>query len=156
MVSEVYKSILEELGKLPEGHPDRDFLAREQVRFDTYLSPTKKEDLSLVEAQARINKMVQEDNPAEGVSQKVLERNIQMRQLSRKDSVAYLLPVEWLNFAGTVNFLQDNGIYTKEELINTPSSLIIGDGSRKIRGMGPKRTPFVLAMRDLAIAEMRE
>lgn len=114
------------------------------------------EDLSVNAAWKKIQEMVQEDNLVNGgqLSQGFLKRNMQMQESSPENSVARLLPAEWRGFIRTVYLLRRSPFYdTKEKLIDYGSII---KKSRKIQGLGPKTIPFVLAMRDLAIAEVRE
>lgn len=114
------------------------------------------EDLSVDAAMEKIRQMAQEDNLANGgqLSQGFFERNMQMQESSPENSVARLLPAEWRGFCNAVNLLKRGNINTKKDLIKTSNSLILGK-SGKIQRLGPKTIPFVLAMRDLAIAEKK-
>jgi len=170
MVSEVHRLILEELGYLPEG-PDRVFLKREQSRFAKHLAgpkekPIAREDLSLVEAQVRLNKMIQEDNARHpALSKKKEGENINRMNESAEDSIARLLPAEWWRFNRVLNDLAQIKIQTKDQLAALDKDIIMsGYERRKLlknsRGYGPaigeRTVPFILAMRDLAMAEVRD
>lgn len=172
MVSEISISISEKLGKLPEEHPDRVFLAREQARFARHLAgpkekPMAREDLSVAEAQARINRMVQEDNslhPKGRFSEKGHLLNLLRQAKAPENSVERLLPPEWRRFGRVLNDLAQMGIRAKDQLAALDENTIKnGDARRKLvknsggygSTLGERSVPFVLAMRDLAIAEKR-
>ena len=120
------------------------------------------ENLTVAQARAKLQKMVEEDNSGErSLSPKLLRYNIELQESFPENSVVHLLPAEWWAFHRTVNLLRRHKIRTKEQLTAIPDSLIRKGRSSKIEGgrirrLGSKTIPFVVAMRYLAIAEARE
>lgn len=170
MVEQSHRFILKQLRKMTEGDPDRDFLEgigtrlgnRLRAKEETEQSAIDEENLTVDEAWARIQKMTVEDNFGKRpLSLKQLTEHASLQESSPENSVARLLPMDWRGFRSTVHLLFRHDIKTKEQLIAIPSSLIRKGRSSKSRGgkirqLGPKKIPFALAMRDLAIAEARE
>lgn len=169
MVEQSHRFISEQLEKMPEHDPDRDFLKGIGTRLGNRLrrkeeaeqSGIDEENLTVAEAQARLQGMIEKDNASKlPLYGEAIDNITKLQESSPENSVARLLPAEWQGFKRTIYLLNRAGIDTKEKLIDTPIALITRKKStnniQKIRHLGSKTIPFVLAMRDLAIAEARE
>lgn len=62
-----------------------------------------------------------------------------------------LLPVNCRKFATIVNLLERAQIHTKSQLIGLSDFDI-----RELKNVGPEKASYILAMRELAIAEMKQ
>lgn len=156
MAVELGNFISELLERLPNDHPDRTFLERENKRVRKHLPP--EEVIAMDEtmdevagARRKVQKLVDSDIERHGLlSVGILRDHIEKRKAGNDhcgaEFVGNLLPSNCRQFTHIVNILGRNHIVTKSNLIGLSDV-------KRLRGIRHLRGEFILAMRDLAIAE---
>ena len=156
MVEKISRSISEILAELPGDDPDRPFIEKKLTEFRTYLLRPKE---NVQDAIIQIKQLVDEDIGKNGpLRAKVTKTNYKTWELHSdkygQESVTNLLPISSRQFGAIIPLLIRHGMHTKQELVEKlPDD--IQRIRNKLRGVGPYKAKFILAMRDLAIAEKR-
>jgi len=129
---------------------------------DKYISEGEKGlSTDIIKAKKKIQKVVDDYNKPYllGLTDDSLriyaDRNVLYRkwhvELYGDQSITTLLPTELMwDFNNIINPLLRGEIRVKQDLVNSSKRKITS-----IRGVGPVRSKFILAMRDLAIAESK-
>ncbi len=169
MVERSHRFILGQLVAMKKDDPDRDILQNVEGRLRNRLkrkeeeanqSAMERENLSVAQARARLQEIVQQDESLHGgISEQLRKSNLEIQEESPDDSVWRLLPPEYRRFSATMNVLMRNKIETKDQLMALPKSTKKRPGENAWgfrKGLGVAAIPVILAMRNLAIAESRE
>lgn len=157
MVEKISICMSEILAGLPRDDPDRPFVEKKLTEFRTYLLRPKE---NVQDATRQIKQLVNEDISKNGpLTAKVTKTNYKTWELHSdrygQESVTNLLPISSRQFGPIIPLLIKRGIHTKQELVEKLPDDIQSIRNR-LRGIGPYKAKFILAMRDLAIAEIRD
>ena len=163
MVEIFIKYVKSRLKSLPKDDVSRAFLEEELKRADRWKASNQvkvpealEEEKNVVGAKKKMDKLVAAANRRSrgGCSHHTSEANESIKkreeELCGKQSVTDLLPAKFVLFNSVIKPLARKGIRTKQELIDTPPENFI-----KFRYVGDLKSQFMIAMRDLAIAEKR-
>lgn len=137
---------------MPKDHPDRQFLEEEDRRVRNRLS-TPEEENEVAEAKRKIQELVNSDIERNGpLSTSALRENMRLSMYKNNyygtEFLGNLLPVHSRQFGSIVRLLGRQKIETRSELVSVDLN--------ELRQVGNLRAGFILAMRNLAIAEMNQ